>query len=337
MAKLGGDPNSATNQFFFNLNDNSQNLDNQNGGFTVFAGLLNNRVVTEMATGEVINLSSLFPPTSKLSALVSAAIFAAAEAESVRIVRIEDFSGTAIISGTIFLDLNQDGIKNVKEGGIANAIVYVDMDNDGEHDPNEPLTAANSLGQFDIEVLPGDHIVRAMPIDDYLPTVTNESHLVTASFGRRYTNQDFGFSYAGTSWYNSRLPTDIDGMNGTIPLDALLAVNELTQRAFSDPRTGALPPQTSPPAMPRFLDVDNNLSFSPLDALLVINNLTPSDPTSESRAPRSSGSLQDESVPLPTVASWSGGLQTSWSDLALHDEGDDDELGRAVDRIFAQE
>jgi len=37
MAKLGGDPDSATSQFFFNLDDNSENLDNQNGGFTVFA------------------------------------------------------------------------------------------------------------------------------------------------------------------------------------------------------------------------------------------------------------------------------------------------------------
>ena len=36
MAKLGGDPNSASSQWFFNLADNSTNLDNQNGGFTVF-------------------------------------------------------------------------------------------------------------------------------------------------------------------------------------------------------------------------------------------------------------------------------------------------------------
>ncbi len=40
MAKLGGNPDSATNQWFFNLADNSGNLDNQNGGFTVFGEVL---------------------------------------------------------------------------------------------------------------------------------------------------------------------------------------------------------------------------------------------------------------------------------------------------------
>ena len=37
MAKLGGDPNSATNQFFVSTGANSDILDPQNGGFTVFA------------------------------------------------------------------------------------------------------------------------------------------------------------------------------------------------------------------------------------------------------------------------------------------------------------
>ena len=40
MAKLGGDPNSASSEWFINLADNSENLDNQNGGFTVFGRII---------------------------------------------------------------------------------------------------------------------------------------------------------------------------------------------------------------------------------------------------------------------------------------------------------
>ena len=42
MAKVGGDPNSATSQWFVNLANNSANLDDQNGGFTVFGRVIGN-------------------------------------------------------------------------------------------------------------------------------------------------------------------------------------------------------------------------------------------------------------------------------------------------------
>ena len=60
MAKLGNDPNSATNQWFVNLADNRANLDNQNGGFTVFARVLGTgmTVVDALSTLQVVNLDN---------------------------------------------------------------------------------------------------------------------------------------------------------------------------------------------------------------------------------------------------------------------------------------
>lgn len=54
MAKVGDDPNSATSEFFFNRQDNSSNLDNQNGGFTVFGRVSD-------ATASVLNTIGALP------------------------------------------------------------------------------------------------------------------------------------------------------------------------------------------------------------------------------------------------------------------------------------
>lgn len=62
MAKVGSNPNSATSQWFFNLGDNRANLDNQNGGFTVFARVLGDgmKVVDALASVPVYNAGAPF-------------------------------------------------------------------------------------------------------------------------------------------------------------------------------------------------------------------------------------------------------------------------------------
>jgi cyclophilin family peptidyl-prolyl cis-trans isomerase len=49
MAKLGGNPDSATNQWFFSLEDNSAILNPQNGGFTVFGRAADMDVIDQIS------------------------------------------------------------------------------------------------------------------------------------------------------------------------------------------------------------------------------------------------------------------------------------------------
>ncbi len=48
MAKIGGQPNSATSSFFINTANNAANLDNQNGGFTVFGEVISGMDIVDL-------------------------------------------------------------------------------------------------------------------------------------------------------------------------------------------------------------------------------------------------------------------------------------------------
>jgi cyclophilin family peptidyl-prolyl cis-trans isomerase len=107
MAKLGGDPDSATSQFFINANDNSANLDNQNGGFTVFG-----RVIIGMDVVDIINrvLTSSDKPVDPVI-MTSVYVGAPTEAQ--------------------YLDDDNDGVANGKDLAPLDNFICSNIDIDG--------------------------------------------------------------------------------------------------------------------------------------------------------------------------------------------------------------
>ena len=63
MAKLGGQPDSATSQWFINLADNSDPLDSDNGGYTVFGRVTGNGMAVADAISQLAILIATSPFT----------------------------------------------------------------------------------------------------------------------------------------------------------------------------------------------------------------------------------------------------------------------------------
>ena len=76
-AKQGGNPNSATSGWFFSVDDNSANLDFQNGGFTVFGSIVNDTLDTldALAGLTVLNAGAPFETLPVLDSFEPPTIF----------------------------------------------------------------------------------------------------------------------------------------------------------------------------------------------------------------------------------------------------------------------
>ena len=100
----------------------------------------------------------------------------------------------------------------------------------------------------------------------------NSRSTMPHSGGRKLQGEPLEGRIVLTAWTNDALPADVNADEVVAPLDALLVINELNAREFSDPTTGGLPEFR--PEGADFLDVTDNGVVAPLDALFVINELS---------------------------------------------------------------
>ncbi|MGQ9829265.1 MAG: SdrD B-like domain-containing protein, partial [Roseiflexus sp.] len=130
------------------------------------------------------------------------------------------YRGTASIGDRVWLDRDGDGVQEDGEPGIGSVTVYLDLNNNGSRDPDDPFAVTDTAGNYLIDGLPaGTYTVR---VDSgTLPGGIDATYDldgagtpgvvtgVTLSSGEARTDVDFG--YRGTASIGDRVWLDRDG------------------------------------------------------------------------------------------------------------------------------
>jgi ELWxxDGT repeat protein/VCBS repeat-containing protein len=188
MAKLSGQPNSATSQFFVNLSDSNKFLDEAaNNAFTVFGKVLSMATVDKIANLP-INTSNTSPfgelpvgPDGKLAVISS-------------------IEGLGDVAGVRFVDFNGNGVQDSGDEGFAGAVVYVDANDNGVFDEGEISTLTDANGKYRLQLEPGTYTIRTVASAQGTITLPTEgaAYVVTVEIGVELGNRNFGESLSLT-------------------------------------------------------------------------------------------------------------------------------------------
>ncbi len=100
--------------------------------------------------------------------------------------------------GVKFEDLNANGVRDAGEPGLSGWVVYVDYDDDGEFDNDEPFGLTDALGAYEITgVAPGSYTVReVMQVGadwtQSMPGAPDFGYAETFDSSDRFVDNDFG-------------------------------------------------------------------------------------------------------------------------------------------------
>ena len=112
-------------------------------------------------------------------------------------------------------------------------------------------------------------------------------------------NAEATFVVEARPWRNGADPLNVDNVDGIVGLDALLVVNEINNRLFSDPVTGAILIPAPTAQFPFFLDTNGDGFITGIDALLIFNWLNTHPLPSPEGEGELSSSAQEHLVGAP--------------------------------------
>ena len=113
-------------------------------------------------------------------------------------------SSTATISGTLFRDLNSNGVKNAAEPAVLGRSVFIDANDNRIRDASEQLVPASMSGSYSLAGLaPGTYVIRQVLPDGWTQPLASPgadpAQRITVVAGQHVTDADFGS--AGTAYY----------------------------------------------------------------------------------------------------------------------------------------
>ncbi|HWP40103.1 MAG TPA: SdrD B-like domain-containing protein [Tepidisphaeraceae bacterium] len=102
-------------------------------------------------------------------------------------------STTALVRGTVFNDLDRDGVRDIGESGVFNARVFIDRNNNGRLDRNEIYRLTDRNGNYAIALRPGTYSIRVVnPAGTVVTTPPAKVYRLTLAAAQVVTARNFG-------------------------------------------------------------------------------------------------------------------------------------------------
>lgn len=241
MAKLGGDPNSATNEWFFSLGNNASNLDNQNGGFTVFgevrasAGL---SVMDALAAFQVVNAQSVNGAFNEIPVVDRNVVISRPGSLTLLTTDLVRFTRIALlvdVSGEASQQLNENGSVTISGSASDNAprVQVFDLDQSGLGDLSDVIQVR--FGR--------NGSITGITIRDGLPSarigiaITNAASVGSITDARRTTSGNIAFIISSAPVGSIRIGAALTGfdLNGFVVPGLALGDDIDGDGDFTDP------------------------------------------------------------------------------------------------------